>query len=1040
MAKLCLIDGSGFIFRAFHALPPLVSKSGIPVNAVYGFTKSMMALQQNHVDFIAIIFDSSRITFRQSLYPSYKAHRPEAPAELIPQFSLIRRAAKALNIMGIEKEGFEADDLIATYAKLAVEKGLEVEIISSDKDLMQLLSDEKKVYMFDAFKKRKITEKDVLEKFGVLPKHVIAVQALMGDNSDNVPGVKGIGPKTASALINQFHTLENLYANLEDIPKQTLKDKLQDNKDLAFLSEKLVTLKNNVPINMSIEELKWTTPKPLDLYSFLNELSFTSLAIKIAKDYGLTHTENLEKANKANEKVETNLSNPPLIQNNPNLPLNPLGSKQEKKQAKSQIVTLLKDLKSLLVLFAEVREVGILPHLTILKSKQIILDKIIIFHPQLNINYHILIKSKPTPDASPSPQTTLFNEVKEHRAKLDDEREIDLTTFISLFQQLLENPAQAKIFYNAKDFFHLIYSYGVKLKSFEDIMLMAYLLKGEIYANDESFLQLSQKEFFSDSSYLNLSQVSSIAEENSSSQVSDALLAEDTLTSSVFNHSPIKMLDQPQADWLFSLYHNYMPQLIKEKCKYLYENFDKPLILILLEMEQNGILIDKKVLKDLSKEFFLSLADLEDKIFQISGEKFNLGSPKQIGEVLFNKIGIKGKKNKTGSWKTSANFLQELADEGLEVATLILKWRQISKLKNTYSDKLVLEADSLTNRIHTRFLQSSTATGRLSSIAPNLQNIPIKSSEGKKIRQAFIAPQGYKILSLDYSQIELRILATIANVVSLKQSFINNEDIHSKTASEIFNVPLKDINKDLRRKAKTINFGIIYGQSPFGLANQLGVSHEVAAKYIEAYFYKYPEIKTYMNQTITQAQQYGYVTTLFNRKCFIRDIHNSSFTIKSFSQRAAINAPIQGTAADIMRKAMHKVHQQIKSKNLNAKLLLQIHDEIVIEVKEEEALKIAQELKYIMEHLFQEITHPDGCSQENNIYPIGAPTQEDFLTNEILQAAKLHTNLDNSFKEIKIRNVTEENNSRVNEQAQKVKTLKLEANYQIFNNWLGDIS
>jgi DNA polymerase-1 len=870
MKKLVLVDGSGFIFRAFHALPPLHTPQGVPVNAVYGFTKALLALQERgDIDYLAVVFDSSRLSFRQAIYKEYKAHRPPTPEELIPQFPMFRQVADALNIKRVEQEGFEADDLIATYSKIAMELGIAVEIQSSDKDLMQLISDDKNISMFDPLKKKAIKESEVLEKFGVSPDKVIYVQALMGDSSDNVPGVKGVGPKTATDLITTFGNLDNIYNNIDKISKASLKEKMLSCKELAYTSLKLVTLEQQVPVEGGLDGFIKNKFDPKTLYTFLNSLSFNSLALKIAKETNL-------------DIIKTPVEDEFNIHQSSNN-LSPVKTKNKVVFETVEIKTLSQDTFKNLKLN---RRLPILLQNNTLN----ILDELGQKEYQLKINNNL--------------GKDLF---------ADQEEGFTLNEILINIKDALQATHIQKIFHNAKEILNKCIVLDIHLSSYEDTYLLSYLLNGSKEESQSLKIALVQEFLFAE---------------------------EDTTTS-------IKASD------LLDLFEIYENTIVNEHCKYVYECIDKPLVATLIQMENFGIMVNKNILIELGQKFTQEIKALEEKIFNISKEEFNLASPKQIGEVLFNKLEIKGKKNKTGSWKTSASFLEDLAEDGVEIANLILQWRQYFKLKTTYTDSLIEKINPHTGRIHSKFLQCQTTTGRLSSIDPNLQNIPIRTQNGKEIRKAFVAKEGYKIISLDYSQIELRVLAIIAQVNNLLDAFKHNQDIHKKTASEIFNVPLAEVTDSLRRNAKAINFGIIYGQSEHGLASLLGISKVEAKNYIDSYFKQYPEIKEYMEKTLEIARKQGYVTTLLGRKCFVKDINHKNYTLRSFAERTAINARIQGTSADIMRKAMVLVDKFLRNNSdYDANIALQIHDELLVEVKETQAAELARTLQVIMEQVF----------------------------------------------------------------------------------------
>lgn len=881
MAKLCLIDGTGFIYRLFHALPSLTTPDNIPVGAVFGFTKELISLKKNpNISHILVLFDTSRINFRQDIYKDYKANRSDPPENLIPQFTLVREATQACNIDYLEMEGYEADDLIAAYVKMAKDLDMDIEIISSDKDLMQLVDDANNIYMYDPIKKKKITSAEVQEKFGVLPNLVAQAQALIGDSSDNIPGVKGIGPKTAAELLNTYHSLDGIYENIEDITRATVKNNLQEYKDNAYMSLQLATLNCDVKNLAPIDNFQAKPVDPNKLLTFLQKLSFTSLATKIATEYKIT-LDTLTNKSELNiqHSTENNYFN--------NIQRSLVNKEINNKESLSYLHKALQDCHSLAIIVN-------------FNKKQ--LQGLEIFAPATNETFTINLSNQ-IQESFLEPLSTDFT----------------LNEVCLALKDIFTNSSINKIFYNAKPFFHILDHLNISLVSFDDVMLKAYLLNGVVPSHSQDITYLLQQNF---------------------------LLEGDAQGYNV------RALD------IYNLNTIYTKQLIEQKSHNLYISYDKPFIKVLLAMEEVGILIDKAVLQNLATEYAEAIEILENKIYSLAGEEFNIGSPKQIGHLLFEKKGYKGKKNPSGSWKTDTTSLEELDDaDALELTALILKWRQLAKLQSTYTIPLINQINKDTGRVHTTFLQTSTSTSRLSSTEPNLQNIPIKSEEGKQIRKAFIAKKGYKILSLDYSQIELRIFASIAQVKNLLEAFINNEDIHQKTAAEIFNVSLEEVTPNQRRGAKAINFGIIYGQTEVGLAKVLGTSIATADQYIKAYYATYPEISQYMQDTIAIAEKYGYVQTVIGRKCFIKDINSNNFTLRSFAKRAAINAPIQGSAADIVKIAMLNIDKYFIQNNIDAHILLQIHDEIIIEVPAVQAQDIASVVKTLMENVLKDLKH-----------------------------------------------------------------------------------
>ena len=846
---LCLVDGSGYIFRAFYALPPMTRPDGTPVGAVYGFTAMMMnLLQENACKSIVVVFDAARHNFRNEIYAEYKANRHETPPELIPQFPLIRQACEALNVAWIEKEGYEADDLIATYARIAKEKEMKARIISADKDLMQLMDDNTSLY--DPMKKKEITLEDVEKKFGVTPDKVVEVQALMGDSTDNIPGASGIGPKTAASLIQQFGSIQNMFEHSDQIPSEKKRAGLLADKEKIILSKKLVLLDKYVPVDENLEQFKRREMLPQQLSVFLNQNNFPSLIKRLNTGvWNQTHTPAL-----SNDVQNIFLKNREMI-----------------KQAMEEL-----RLQKSFSFYLKKNEQGELLAVSLSSQNKI---------------YTVDLMEK-----NSVPQGDLFTLSSAPRFKAD---------FLKELAALFESRTISKYGHNIKDSIHLLAKYGLVLsKPFEDVMLMSYDLDGSKHPHDlETLIRL---------------------------------------------YFPKEEKEGREAFLIGKIVQKIKKELMSQNEFALYEDIDAPLIRILADMEKEGILVDEKHLKKLEASFNQKLDELTRQIHALTGEEVNINSPAQLGVILFEKRGLKGgKRGANGHWVTDVKVLGMLADEqDDELAKLILKYRAAAKLKSTYIDDL-LERVKDNPRISTTFSLTATNTGRLASSNPNLQNIPIRTEEGKEIRESFIAKEGCVLLSADYSQIELRLIADVANVEKLRNSFLKNEDIHARTASEVLGIPLNEITPDLRRQAKAINFGIIYGISGFGLARNLGISRSEANKYIESYFAQYPEIKNYMKKTIESAGTNGYVKTPFGRKIYIEGFESAR--TKSFAERAAINAPIQGGAADIIKMAMIRVEKVLKEQNIPATLLLQIHDELVFEVPENYAQKAGQIIKENME-------------------------------------------------------------------------------------------
>ena len=884
-----LIDGSGYIFRAYYALPPLTRKSdGLPVGAVSGFCNMLFKLLEDSKSddnlekptHFAVIFDSARKNFRNEIYSEYKGNRSEAPDDLIPQFEYIRQSVKAFNLPSIELINYEADDLIATYVEKILDLGAKVTIVSSDKDLMQLYK--KGVRIYDPMKNKFINQDDVHNKFGVTPEKVIDVQSLAGDSTDNVPGVPGIGVKTAAELINQYGTLENLLKNASKIKQNKRRETLINNKDEAIISKKLVTLKKDVPVKNKIEEFKLKSVDQEKLYTFLREMEFNRLLSSAISKYGGTNNPGTKEIDKNSEKTaEIKKKNYELIKNE-------------------------KEIEDWMKKSEEIGEFAIDTETTSLDPHTAKLVGISISNRIGNACYIPL------------------NHVSGNNL---NEKKV-----LSVLKNYLEDESIKKVGQNIKFDFIVFYHRGITLKSMEDTMLMSYTLdagKNRHNMDTLSDIHLGHKTIkFKDlvgtgKKQLNFSEV----------DISEA-----------------KDYAAEDADITFRLYKIFSKSLKAEKLLNIYELFEKPLIKILAEMEIKGIKLDKSSLNKLSSKFSTKIQKLEKSIFKISKKIFNIGSTKQLGEIMYNDLKIAAlKKTKKGSFATSASVLEDLAFKGYEFPKLILEWRQISKLKNTYSDALPEYINQNTKRVHTSFLLAATTTGRLASSDPNLQNIPIKSDDGKDIRKAFVSEKNNKLISADYNQVEMRILADLADVKQLKKAFLNNEDIHTLTASQVFGKEINKIDSETRRKAKAINFGIIYGISQYGLAKQINVSNNEAEEFLNSYFKKFPEIKDYMKTTVNFCRKSGYVSNIFGRKTHLTGINDKNFNVRNFQERAAINAPIQGSASEIMRLAMIRINKEISNnKNNSLKMLLQIHDELIFEESSKETKKSTKLIKDLM--------------------------------------------------------------------------------------------
>ena len=866
-----LIDGSGYIFRAYYALPPLSRKSdGLPTGAVSGFCSMLFKLlEDSRADdskerptHFAVIFDSARKNFRNEIYKDYKANRSEAPEDLAPQFEYIRKSVKAFNLPSIELLNYEADDLIATYAKQITKLGAKVTVVSSDKDLMQLVS--KNIRLYDPMKNKIIGEKEVIEKFGVKPDQVIDVQSLAGDSSDNIPGVPGIGIKTAAELINRYKDLDTLLNNASEIKQNKRRETLMENKEKALLSRELVTLKSNVPVKDELSSFILKDVNKENLFNFLREMEFNRLLSLAINFYGESTESEKKGKEKQSKTTKVDINNYKNILKE--IDLDNLINKLYEKS----IISVDCETSSLNPIDAEL--VGIS------------------FCCDTNEAYYIPIAHK-------------------------NVKNLNKDLVLKKIKKILEDPSIKKVGQNIKYDFMIFKKYGIEIEPIEDTMLLSYTLDA---GNNRHNMDILSEIHLGHKTITYKEVVGSGKKQLSFSEV---------------NLKDATKYAAEDADVTLRLYNILKDRVDNEKLNKIYEVFEKPMIKLLSKLEMSGIKIDDIYLKKLSKKFEERLLKKEKEIFKISGKKFNIGSPKQLGEIIYNDLKItKLKKTKKGSLATSAKILEDLALTGHKFPKLVLEWRQDSKLKSTYTDALQDHINRKTKRVHTSFLLAATNTGRLASSDPNLQNIPIKSADGKEIRKAFIADKGNVLISADYNQIEMRILADMADVKELKKAFKNNIDIHSLTASQVFNAPINKINEDLRRKAKAINFGIIYGITQYGLAKQISVSNNEAQNFINEYFKKFPEIKDYMNTTIKFCRKNGYVNNIFGRKIHLRNINDKNFSVRSFQERAAINAPIQGSAADIIRLAMIDIDKMIEKENkISAKMLLQIHDELVFE-------------------------------------------------------------------------------------------------------------
>ncbi|WP_424984022.1 DNA polymerase I [Maritalea sp. S77] len=909
---LLLVDGSTYIFRAYHALPPLARKSdGLPVGAVSGFCNMLYKLTldfegEENPTHMAVIFDHSGKTFRNDFYPEYKAHRPPAPEDLVPQFPLTRDATRAFGIASVEQEGFEADDLIATYARQAEAKGMRVTIVSSDKDLMQLVSD--KISMLDTMKNKWISFDEVQEKFGCGPDKVIDIQSLAGDSVDNVPGVPGIGIKTAAQLIAEFGDLDTLLERAGEIKQNKRREKLIEFADQARISRDLVTLKADVPVEVPLDELARQPISASDVIPFLKAMEFTTITKRVASALEADADE-IE----ADESLAADESEVEATASAASGEHTPMGL-FEKRLAEVQAIPVDHDK------YETVRTSEALQ-----KWVEAIWDK-----------GYVAIDTETTGLDNQQADLVgicLATEMGEgcyiplqHKSGEDDllgggmaPDQLPLADVLSALKPVLEARSILKIGQNMKYDMGMLMRYGIEMSPIDDTMLMSYTTDG---ARNNGMDALSEK-------WLNHTPIkfTDLAGTGKKQKTFDLLEIE----------SASKYAAE-DADITLRLWHLLKQRVVAEKATTLYETIERPLVPVLARIEARGIHVNRQILSQLSGEFAQRAAALEAEAHELAGEKFNIGSPKQLGDILFGKMELPGgKKTKTGAWQTGASVLDDLAAEGNDLAQKVLDWRGLSKLKSTYTDALPEFINPHTGRVHTSYAQAAVATGRLSSSDPNLQNIPVRSEDGRKIRTAFVAEKGKKLISADYSQIELRVLAHIADIDALKKAFSDGLDIHAMTASEMFNVPIEGMDPMVRRQAKAINFGIIYGISAFGLANQLGISRSEASDYIKTYFERFPGIQDYMNEMKKFAHDKGYVETLFGRKAFFPEINTKNQGHRAFYERAAINAPIQGTAADIIRRAMIRMEAVLQESSVPADMLLQVHDELIFEVPEESA-------------------------------------------------------------------------------------------------------
>ena len=909
---LHLIDGSGFIFRAYHALPPLTRKSdGLPIGAVSGFCNMLYKFveDQKGIDaptHVAVIFDAKGKTFRSDIYEAYKANRPPAPEDLVPQFPLTRDATRAFNLACIEQVGLEADDIIATLATQARDSGGRVTIISSDKDLMQLVGDG--VDMLDPMKNKRIDSDGVFEKFGVKPNRIIDVQSLAGDAVDNVPGAPGIGIKTAALLINEYGDLDSLLERAEEIKQPKRRDTLISFGDQIRISRELVTLKIDAEIGIFLDDLEVTEPDPEKLLEFLSEMEFRTLTNRIASKLGVNPP--------ISNDQETNYSNQTLGINNDIMSFD------------KSVYSCISDLESLTIWVSKIKNRGCVA----VDTETTGLDDMV-------AELVGICLSVEAGEACYIPLNHKIGDDDLFGGNKLASNQIPLKEALAVLKPILEDPSILKIGQNIKYDMKIMSRYNINIFPIDDTMLLSYALNGG--AHNHGMDSLSNR-------YLDHSPIpiKSILGTGKSVITFDQVPIAEAL-----NYAA------EDADITLRLWKLFKPQLHKNRVTKVYETLERPLVPVLADMERHGIKVDRDTLSRMSNSFAQKMAGLESEIFELAGRDFNVGSPKQLGEILFDELEFPGgKRGKTGAYATGVEVLEDLTVEGYDLPSKVLDWRQLSKLKSTYTDALQNHINAETGRVHTSYSMAGTSTGRLSSTAPNLQNIPIRSEDGRKIREAFVCEKGSVLLSLDYSQIELRILAQIADLDTLKEAFFQGQDIHALTASQMFDVPLEGMDPMIRRQAKAINFGIIYGISGYGLARNLRIPRKEAQAFIDKYFERFPGIKGYMESTVNFAKENGYVETLFGRRIHTPEINNRG-PHAGFSKRAAINAPIQGTAADVIRRAMIRMPKAIE--NLQAKMLLQVHDELLFEVHEDAVEETIAVVKGVMENASMPIIEMD---------------------------------------------------------------------------------
>ncbi len=921
--RLFLIDGSGYIFRAYHALPPLTRASdGLSVGAVAGFCNMLWKFLEEMKaseapTHLAVIFDKSEVTFRNELYPEYKANRPPAPEDLVPQFPLIRDATRAFNLPCIEMGGFEADDLIATYARQAAGQGATVKIISSDKDLMQLIVDDV-IQLYDPMKNRALGPEAVMEKFGVTPDKVIDVQALIGDSTDNVPGAPGIGPKTAAELMGMFGSLEAILERANEVKQPKRRQTLIDHADQIRLSKQLVTLRDDVEVEEKWESFTVREPEASTLLQFLDAMEFRTLGRRVrehfAKEKGVEIVAQYAAAASA---PEAGPSAGPVLE-------------AVEREFKRDAYQVLRDLPALETYIARARAAGVVALDTEADAHDAARAQLVGVSLALGANDACYVPLAHRA-ADPNAGELFASEKDEGKLAPDIGPQIPREAALGALRPLLEDSAVLKIGLNVKWDIALFAKYGITLTPYDDPLLISYALYGGLHSHDK--IDLVEQHIGH-----TLTPFADIAGKGKARLPYEIIAIERAGAYSC-----------EQADAALRLWRKLKPELARDRLITVYETLERPLPPVLAAMEREGVKIDPQMLSRLSGDFAQRMLQYEQEAYELAGREFNMGSPKQLGEILFDEMKLPGgSKTKTGAWSTDATILEELAEEH-DLPRRLLDWRQLSKLRSTYTEALQAAVNPETRRVHTTYALAASTTGRLASNDPNLQNIPIRTEEGRRIREAFVAEKGNVLVSADYSQIELRLLAHVADIPQLKQAFADGVDIHARTASEMFGVPVEGMPKEIRNNAKAINFGIIYGISAFGLARNLGIEREEASAYIKKYFERFPGIRDYMEETKAFARANGYVKTIFGRRIWIAGIKSKNHQERQFGERQAINAPLQGAAADIIRRAMVRLPEAIARQGLKSRMLLQVHDELVFEAPKAEAGALCQLAREVME-------------------------------------------------------------------------------------------